>query len=538
MTNLSRWEGLILSLFLATGMVACGPKPSESAQAPPPVPAPENSVPQPAPAAAGSKSWENSRHVRYANAAPIGVKGKPELEAVWEAVLDGAAWPEIADQTTRAVSGLSDYQAKTLLSFIQKTAGPTPRTPAAWRTPYERTENGPEAELVLRYGDIDNLGFGWAAGFDPFSGASTPRHDYPFRPELSDPTGTDRIMVITGYREGDSAKIEGYTRNTRRPANSVEVLDWTFDPVKPDIRSALLQIFVDDFQAVSFGNRYRVWLNGNRYPMLEALLNSLRQSGPVGKLVTIELLPEYQGFLREGRMQLVIDDSLTHTGDGYALDFLRVLVNPKALPTGALSGQVKDEETGKPVPGAEVTVANQHMTTDDKGKFSFPAVPAGLVYVTAYKSGYGPAAGDADLVAGKTRNMVLKLPPRQEAEAGSLAAALDENGTVNLFGVYFDTNEATLKPESDSTLQQVLQVLRDRPALKVTLSGHTDNQGDDAYNLDLSRRRAEAVVKWLTGKGIAAARLQARGYGEQRPMATNDTDEGRAFNRRVELSVR
>jgi OmpA-OmpF porin, OOP family len=80
-------------------------------------------------------------------------------------------------------------------------------------------------------------------------------------------------------------------------------------------------------------------------------------------------------------------------------------------------------------------------------------------------------------------------------------------------------------------------VLSDEPGIRMAVHGHTDNRGSGGYNRDLSQRRAQAVVKYLTDKGIAVERLEAKGFGPDRPVATNDSDAGRAQNRRVEFKV-
>ncbi|MCC7134559.1 MAG: OmpA family protein, partial [Gemmatimonadales bacterium] len=90
-----------------------------------------------------------------------------------------------------------------------------------------------------------------------------------------------------------------------------------------------------------------------------------------------------------------------------------------------------------------------------------------------------------------------------------------------------------LRPESTRVLTDLVEALRRADSLAVTIEGHTDAQGDDAYNLKLSERRAAAVVKYLTDQGIAANRLRSVGKGETEPVASNDTAEGRKENRRV-----
>ncbi len=189
--------------------------------------------------------------------------------------------------------------------------------------------------------------------------------------------------------------------------------------------------------------------------------------------------------------------------------------------------------------------------------------PAGLSMVgfaTAYhdalvKAGWtityqsqGPHAADAVLLAhyaANGRDIWAYLHDEgadysiQVADAGAaadLGGQLTKDCHVALYGVLFDFNKSTLRPESDSVLRQVLALLQKDATLKLDVQGHTDNVGDDAYNQTLSEARAKSVTAWLTAHGVAAARLSAKGFGKTMPVATNDTDDGRAKNRRVEVA--
>jgi OOP family OmpA-OmpF porin len=104
-----------------------------------------------------------------------------------------------------------------------------------------------------------------------------------------------------------------------------------------------------------------------------------------------------------------------------------------------------------------------------------------------------------------------------------------------LEGVNFDNNSATLRPDADEILDKAAATLKEWGDVKVEVAGYTDSNNTDAYNLDLSDRRANAVREYLISKGIDAARLTGKGYGEASPIADNGTAEGRAKNRRVEL---
>ena len=123
-----------------------------------------------------------------------------------------------------------------------------------------------------------------------------------------------------------------------------------------------------------------------------------------------------------------------------------------------------------------------------------------------------------------------------KASADLFRSGLKATGHVEVPGIYFDTDKSDLKPESDAALGEIAKLLKADPALKVYVVGHTDNVASLDLNLKLSQARAEAVAQALVGKhGIAAARLVGRGAGPLAPVASNDSEEGRAKNRRVEL---
>ena len=121
-------------------------------------------------------------------------------------------------------------------------------------------------------------------------------------------------------------------------------------------------------------------------------------------------------------------------------------------------------------------------------------------------------------------------------DAAAMAKGLGEAGHIALYGIYFDTDKAVVKPESRPTLEQIAKLLAGQPQLSVFIVGHTDNQGAFDYNLDLSRRRAEAVAaELLKNFRIAQPRLRTAGVGFLAPVGSNASDAGRALNRRVEL---
>lgn len=121
-------------------------------------------------------------------------------------------------------------------------------------------------------------------------------------------------------------------------------------------------------------------------------------------------------------------------------------------------------------------------------------------------------------------------------DADAMAKSIATQGTIALYGIYFDTDKADLKPESAPTLDEIAKLLGADAGLKLYVVGHTDGVGGLDYNMDLSKKRAQAVVRELTGKyGVAGGRLKSAGVGFLAPVGSNEDEEGRAKNRRVEL---
>ncbi|MEP6485566.1 MAG: OmpA family protein [Rudaea sp.] len=120
--------------------------------------------------------------------------------------------------------------------------------------------------------------------------------------------------------------------------------------------------------------------------------------------------------------------------------------------------------------------------------------------------------------------------------ADEMRRTIGATGRIALYGIQFDFDKAMVKPESKPTLDEIAALLNSDSAMRIAVVGHTDAQGTAAYNMDLSRRRAASVAAALTGEyGIDASRITPRGAGATQPLASNDNEEGRAKNRRVEL---
>jgi len=131
--------------------------------------------------------------------------------------------------------------------------------------------------------------------------------------------------------------------------------------------------------------------------------------------------------------------------------------------------------------------------------------------------------------------LAQKMAQEVTATAAAWAEEIDRTGHVAVYGINFDTGKATIKPDSDTALKEIVSLMNANPEWKFRVEGHTDNVGAKALNQTLSQQRAAAVVAWLAQNGIEKARLVAQGFGDSKPISDNGTDEGRAKNRRVEL---
>jgi outer membrane protein OmpA-like peptidoglycan-associated protein len=134
-------------------------------------------------------------------------------------------------------------------------------------------------------------------------------------------------------------------------------------------------------------------------------------------------------------------------------------------------------------------------------------------------------------------HIVEREPMQQVITADAMAAAIERDGFIAL-DIHFATGKAEILPESAPVVGEVVSLLRNRPGLRVGIEGHTDNTGTAAANKSLSEARARAVAAAIAAAGISADRLDPLGYGQERPVADNRTEEGRAKNRRVEIVKR
>jgi len=170
----------------------------------------------------------------------------------------------------------------------------------------------------------------------------------------------------------------------------------------------------------------------------------------------------------------------------------------------------------------------QVVYTDNYSNVRFTlTAKQGPQWVMVYSDGPGYT-----VTAVRKKEMEQKM---QAATADGWGEQISQTGRASIYGINFDTGKATIRPDSESVLNEVLALFQKQPEWSFVVAGHTDNVGSDAVNTPLSRQRAEAVVAWLASKGVERSRLIAAGFGSKKPVADNSSEEGRAKNRRVDL---
>jgi outer membrane protein OmpA-like peptidoglycan-associated protein/tetratricopeptide (TPR) repeat protein len=200
-----------------------------------------------------------------------------------------------------------------------------------------------------------------------------------------------------------------------------------------------------------------------------------------------------------------------------------------------LKGKITDALTQKPLDATIEIIDNQmnqviatFTSNSITGKY-LVSLPAGKNYgIAVKKEGYLFHSENFDIPATSAFQEVTKDVELKGIVVGS---------KIILKNIFFDFDKATLRPESTNELQRLTKLLIDVPTLKIEISGHTDSKGANDYNAKLSDNRSKAVVDYLIKAGIAANRLTYKGYGEDQPISTNDTEVGRQLNRRTEFKI-
>ena len=217
-------------------------------------------------------------------------------------------------------------------------------------------------------------------------------------------------------------------------------------------------------------------------------------------------------------------------------------MNLRPAPVTLIVGKVFDKRTKKPL-GAKIELTNLakdellsvYNANSATGEF-FITLPVGIEYgVTATATGYvffSDHYTPPDTAKYRELTYNIYLTPVDTSPITSIDTTI-----IPLNNIFFDFNKATLRAESTTELKNIVRFLKENSSIKIQISGHTDSIGSDAVNKALSQTRAEAVRQYLLSHGINTARVSAKGYGDTKPVAPNDTEENRQKNRRTEFII-
>ncbi|MEO5643653.1 MAG: OmpA family protein [Bacteroidia bacterium] len=219
-------------------------------------------------------------------------------------------------------------------------------------------------------------------------------------------------------------------------------------------------------------------------------------------------------------------------------DIVKITLKEEVRPNPVVlvSGKVLDQKTGKPV---ETTItyfsiadnieAGTARSSPGTGEYSI-VLPYGKTYgFRAQADGYYAVSENLDLTG---------LKAYAEIKRNLFLVPIEVGQVIRLNNIFFESGKAALKPESFQELDRVVKLLTDNPTMEIDLAGHTDNVGTAEANQLLSDERSKAVYDYFITKGILASRLSTKGFGETKPVDSNDSEEGRAQNRRVEFTIR
>lgn len=370
------------------------------------------------------------------------------------------------------------------------------------------------ADLIIRVGDMD---FGGRGLEDPAAMLQGSPLSVPaLLPQAAsdDPAGTDRVQVPSSYRYGSASAVDEYTHSSQRPANKPGPVAIPLHSLKGlSVRTAWIQLLVFDFQAPEMGSRFQFRLNGTRYPEAEWLLNRLPDAG--ARLLTIPLRPGQLDLLRRDSLILTIDDPVSGIGDGFAIDFVRLLINPRVEQRASVRGRVVDSLSQAALPHAWVELEGLgKVQSDDEGYFQFDSLPPGSHLLTASLPGYRPdfrvcsiqvQPGDEETpYAGEW--MLNPARPIRFRDKDLLPGE-----QLNIGYSPVEPGATTVKPALQALLDPVKKMLLDYPESCISLTVYLIRQGDASQLTARAAEQARLCLNYIAAEGIDEGRILIRG---------------------------
>ena len=367
---------------------------------------------------------------------------------------------------------------------------------------------------------------------------------------------------MQGFGDADvffSKRIDDTWENWTKPKNLGKEVNTTgFDAyftIDPDLKSALFcsgenaesssdiyTILLSDISALSMDTvRLETEVNKKIYGTISEILNKKEykffagaKSKSVNSILEVTEQADFLDYVPPisyiGMDTLLV--KVCKTKEQKDCDSLVVIIKIKEA-LFKIKLEVMDKKSGKyinikPDVINSATNLNFEITTKSLGIYETEVSVGNKIELSVTQKGYFPFSEKIDL----TENINNKLITKKIE-----LTALETGNSITLKNILFETAKADLKSDSFESLNKLVDMMSTNKDIKILISGHTDNVGNSAYNLDLSSKRVKSVAAYIQGKGIESSRLKSQGFGSAKPIADNKTEEGKQMNRRVEVTI-
>lgn len=207
----------------------------------------------------------------------------------------------------------------------------------------------------------------------------------------------------------------------------------------------------------------------------------------------------------------------------------------KPDPIAIVNGKVYDKKTNQPI---EAAIVYEDLNTGEELGIATSTMQNGFKLALPKGSKYGFLAKAKGYIAVSENLDLRNIKEYEERDVNLYLVPIEKGQTVRINNLFFDVGKYSLRSESYNDLNRLVKILKNNASMQIEIQGHTDNQGSDESNNTLSKNRAKAVYDYLVKKGINASRLSFKGYGEAKPIASNETSQGKQLNRRVEFLIK
>ncbi len=392
-------------------------------------------------------------------------------------------------------------------------------------------------------GQYDGMGFSYfeltKEGWEGPKGIKVKGYESGIKPEdrsISSHMHTDNQTLIMSFVPNEKGKTDHDIFVSFRKENGnfsepmlIPVVSSTSDEIAPFLASDGVTLYFASTRPGGYGS-HDIWMSRR----LDDTWKNWSEPVNLGPEINTKEWDAYYSVAASGDVAYMVSWDNSYGKADIVRIKLKEEVRPN--PVALVSGKVLDQKTGKPLDAtityyslADNVEVGTARSSPGSGDYSI-VLPTGKAYgFRAQANGYYAVSENLDLT---------ELREYKEIKRNLLLVPIEIGQVVRLNNIFFEFGKATLKPESFRELDRVVKLLTDNPTMEIDLAGHTDNVGTTEANQKLSDERSQAVYDYLTGKGILASRLSTKGYGETKPIDKNDTEEGRAQNRRVEFTIR